>query len=104
MVLNHTPEHVSLGQVVRNAGPLTAAIFTLQYVGRVIAVLVVVHHDINGIRIEQIGLDVVDEEAVRNARQLVDLPPGLPIVLSHLNEAVIRSCVDKSGHQWRLRQ
>ena len=40
--------------------------------GRKVAALVIVDNDVDGVGVVQIRLDIVDEEAIRNAWQLVD--------------------------------
>ena len=61
----------------------------------------VVNHDVHRVRVEQVSFDVVDEEAVRYAGELVDLAPVSSVVFGHLDNAVVSAGVNQARQQLR---
>ena len=102
MVLHDAPEEMALGQVARDARPAAAAVFTLQDVGLEVTGLVVVNDDVDGVRVVEVRLDVVDEESVRHTGQLVEASPGPAVVLRHLDQAIIGTDIDEPADERRL--
>ena len=64
----------------------------------------IVDNDVNRVRVEEIGFDVIDKEHVGYARQFVIAAPVLAAVFADLNESIVSSSVNKSLDKWRFRQ
>ena len=96
MILHDAPKNMTLWQVARDALPFATTILTLQDIWGEVATLVIVYNHVNGIRVVQIGFDVIDEEAFGYARQRVDFPPVGATVFTNLDQAIIGSRVDET--------
>ena len=104
VILYDTPQHVTFRQIAGDTAPAAPTVVALQDVRRKIAALVIVDHDVNRVRVMQVGLDVVDEKAIRYARKIIDRGPCLATIFGNLNQAIIRACVDQPCNQRRLGQ
>ncbi len=102
VVLDDAPQDLSLRQVTGDRGPGPAAVGALQQVRGEVARLVVVDDRVDGIGVEEVGLQVVDEELHRHARQPVDLAPAPAAVLGHLDQPVVGAGVEQPLDQRRL--
>ena len=102
MVLHEAPENMPVGQIAGNALPATASVFTLEHVWRKIPALVVVHDNVNHVRIVQVRFDVVDEKTIGHTGQLVDTPPILAVVFGNLDDAVVGANINQAFDQRRF--
>ena len=84
-----------LWQAEPDVCPRAAAVGTLQGIRGEVTLLVLIDDHIDGVRIVQIRLDVVDEEERLDARQGILPPPGLAPVLADLYQAVVGAGVQQ---------
>ena len=91
VVLHHAPHQMPFGDALGDAGPGAAAVARHQQIRRKVPVFVVIQGHVHGVRVVQIGADVVDESGVGNARQRahLDAAPALAAVLGDLDQAVV---------------
>ena len=97
VVLHHAPHQMPFGDALGDAGPGAAAVARHQQIRREVPVFVVIQGHVHGVRVVQIGADVVDESGVGNARQRahLDAPPALAAVLGDLDQAVVGAGVQQ---------